>query len=162
MLLGDKFSPGDTLFEVQTDKAVIPFELEEEGIIAKILVPENSDTIKVGQLVAIYVSPGDDWKNVQFDAPSKSAPATPVTKKEESAAPAAQAEVQHKDLSNRLDSRSLISSTQLTSALRVLTTKLDVFQENGPGGANLDPRVQHRSRQADRNRTARFHSQRVL
>jgi pyruvate/2-oxoglutarate dehydrogenase complex dihydrolipoamide acyltransferase (E2) component len=35
---GDKISPGDMLLEVQTDKAVIPFELEEEGTIAKILV----------------------------------------------------------------------------------------------------------------------------
>lgn len=35
---GDKVSPGDILFEVQTDKAVIPFELEEEGTLAKILV----------------------------------------------------------------------------------------------------------------------------
>jgi pyruvate/2-oxoglutarate dehydrogenase complex dihydrolipoamide acyltransferase (E2) component len=35
---GDKVSPGDVLFEVQTDKAVIGFELEEEGTLAKILV----------------------------------------------------------------------------------------------------------------------------
>lgn len=104
---GDKFSPGDTLFEVQTDKAVIPFELEEEGIIAKILVPENSDTIKVGQLVAIYVSPGDDWKNVQFDAapaPTKSAPA-PAPAASAPPAAAAQASpaggVHHHDLGNR-------------------------------------------------------------
>ena len=35
---GDTISPGDMLLEVQTDKAVIPMELEEEGIIAKIIV----------------------------------------------------------------------------------------------------------------------------
>jgi hypothetical protein len=35
---GDKISPGDVLFEVQTDKAVMAFELEEEGTLAKILV----------------------------------------------------------------------------------------------------------------------------
>jgi len=35
---GDIIAPGDILFEVQTDKAVIPFEMEEEGIMAKIIV----------------------------------------------------------------------------------------------------------------------------
>lgn len=36
--LGDKVAPGDILLEIQTDKAVIAYEVEEEGIIAKILV----------------------------------------------------------------------------------------------------------------------------
>lgn len=35
---GDKIASGDILFEVQTDKAVVPFEMEEEGIMAKIIV----------------------------------------------------------------------------------------------------------------------------
>jgi pyruvate/2-oxoglutarate dehydrogenase complex dihydrolipoamide acyltransferase (E2) component len=38
---GDSVSPGDMLLEVQTDKAVIPFELEEEGTMAKIIVSIN-------------------------------------------------------------------------------------------------------------------------
>lgn len=35
---GDPVAPGDVLCEVQTDKAVVSFETEEEGVIAKILV----------------------------------------------------------------------------------------------------------------------------
>lgn len=35
---GDLISPGDVLCEIQTDKAVMAFETEEEGILAKILV----------------------------------------------------------------------------------------------------------------------------
>jgi pyruvate/2-oxoglutarate dehydrogenase complex dihydrolipoamide acyltransferase (E2) component len=35
---GDTIKPGDLLCEIQTDKAVMAFETEEEGIIAKILV----------------------------------------------------------------------------------------------------------------------------
>ena len=38
---GDKIASGDILFEVQTDKAVVPFEMEEEGIMAKIIVNNN-------------------------------------------------------------------------------------------------------------------------
>lgn len=35
---GDTISPGDVLCEIQTDKAIMSFETEEEGILAKILV----------------------------------------------------------------------------------------------------------------------------
>lgn len=35
---GDIITPGDVLCEIQTDKAVMAFETEEEGILAKILV----------------------------------------------------------------------------------------------------------------------------
>ena len=35
---GDTIAPGDVLCDIQTDKAVMAFEMEEEGILAKILV----------------------------------------------------------------------------------------------------------------------------
>lgn len=37
---GDKVAPGDVIMEIQTDKAVISYEVDEEGVIAKILVKE--------------------------------------------------------------------------------------------------------------------------
>lgn len=39
---GDAISAGDALFEVQTDKAVVTFDTEEEGILAKIFVSLSS------------------------------------------------------------------------------------------------------------------------
>jgi len=35
---GDEIQPGDALADIQTDKAVMTFELEEEGVLAKMLV----------------------------------------------------------------------------------------------------------------------------
>lgn len=35
---GDSIEPGDGVADIQTDKAVMTFEMEEEGILAKILV----------------------------------------------------------------------------------------------------------------------------
>ena len=61
---GDKVAPGDVLMEIQTDKAVIAFETEEEGTLAKILVPDDSKSIQVGTLVGLITLPGDDWKTV--------------------------------------------------------------------------------------------------
>ena len=36
--VGDSVQPGDLLCDIQTDKAVVGYETEEEGILAKILV----------------------------------------------------------------------------------------------------------------------------
>ncbi len=38
IVTGDPIAPGDILCDIQTDKAVVSFEYEEEGILAKILV----------------------------------------------------------------------------------------------------------------------------
>lgn len=39
---GETINPGDVLCEIQTDKAVMSFETEEEGVLAKILVSVNT------------------------------------------------------------------------------------------------------------------------
>ncbi len=41
---GDSIAPGDVLCEIQTDKAVMSFETEEEGILAKILVSSDGNS----------------------------------------------------------------------------------------------------------------------
>ena len=38
---GDSFSAGDVLAEVETDKATVDYESVDDGVIAKILVPEG-------------------------------------------------------------------------------------------------------------------------
>ena len=45
---GDKVKSGDILAEIETDKATMEFEAVDEGTIAKILVPEGTDGVKVG------------------------------------------------------------------------------------------------------------------
>lgn len=47
---GDKVSAGDVLCDIQTDKAVMSFETEEEGTLAKILVYFN---IKIFHLKSV-------------------------------------------------------------------------------------------------------------
>ncbi|KAL1130311.1 hypothetical protein AAG570_013249 [Ranatra chinensis] len=62
--VGEPIKPGDALCEIQTDKAVMVFETEEDGILAKILIGDNND-VKVGSLIGLMVSPGEDWKEVE-------------------------------------------------------------------------------------------------
>ncbi|XP_024943435.1 dihydrolipoyllysine-residue acetyltransferase component 1 of pyruvate dehydrogenase complex, mitochondrial isoform X2 [Cephus cinctus] len=67
---GDEIEPGDALADIQTDKAVMSFELDEEAILAKILIPEGSQ-VEVGQLIAITMEKGSDWKTAVVPAVTK-------------------------------------------------------------------------------------------
>ena len=51
---------GDILAEIETDKATMEFEAVDEGTIAKILVPEGTDGVKVGAPIAIIAGEGED------------------------------------------------------------------------------------------------------
>ena len=57
---GDEVKSGDILAEIETDKATMEFEAVDEGKIAKILVPEGSDGVKVGAPIAIMAGEGED------------------------------------------------------------------------------------------------------
>ena len=52
---GDPVSPGDVLCEIETDKATISMDSDEEGILAKIIVPDGSKNVKINQLIALMV-----------------------------------------------------------------------------------------------------------
>merc|ERR1711953_844730 len=63
---GEKLSAGDVLCEVQTDKAVVAMEVDDDAILAKILVPEGESGVPVNKLIALTVDEGEDWKDVQI------------------------------------------------------------------------------------------------
>ncbi|MEO5604670.1 MAG: biotin/lipoyl-containing protein, partial [Novosphingobium sp.] len=49
---GDTVKSGDILAEIETDKATMEFEAIDEGTIGKILIPEGSEGVKVGTVIA--------------------------------------------------------------------------------------------------------------
>ncbi len=55
---GDEVSSGDILAEIETDKATMEFEAVDEGTISKILVPEGTDGVKVGTVIALMGGEG--------------------------------------------------------------------------------------------------------
>jgi len=57
---GQKYSAGDVLLEIETDKATIDVEAAEDGILAKIMSPNGSKGISVGFPIAIIGEEGDD------------------------------------------------------------------------------------------------------
>jgi pyruvate dehydrogenase E2 component (dihydrolipoamide acetyltransferase) len=57
---GDSVAAGDLLAEIETDKATMEFEAVDEGIVAKILVAEGTDEVKVGTVIALIAGEGED------------------------------------------------------------------------------------------------------
>ncbi|MES2492107.1 MAG: pyruvate dehydrogenase complex dihydrolipoamide acetyltransferase [Pseudomonadota bacterium] len=49
---GDTVAAGDILAEIETDKATMEFEAVDDGTIAEIAVPEGSEGVKVGTVIA--------------------------------------------------------------------------------------------------------------
>ena len=52
---GEAVAAGDEMAEIETDKATMAWEAQDEGFIAKILAKEGSKEIAVGDPVAIFV-----------------------------------------------------------------------------------------------------------
>eukprot|EP01024_Parvocaulis_polyphysoides_P060094 TRINITY_DN6522_c0_g1_i4.p2 TRINITY_DN6522_c0_g1~~TRINITY_DN6522_c0_g1_i4.p2 ORF type:complete len:371 (-),score=87.49 TRINITY_DN6522_c0_g1_i4:71-1183(-) len=52
---GDEIAPGDLLCDVETDKATVSWESQDEGFLAKILYPAGSSDIQIGTPVAVLV-----------------------------------------------------------------------------------------------------------
>ncbi|KAF5666359.1 dihydrolipoamide acetyltransferase component pyruvate dehydrogenase complex [Fusarium heterosporum] len=57
---GDTIAPGDVLVEIETDKAQMDFEFQEEGVIAKILKEAGEKDVPVGSPIAVLVEEGTD------------------------------------------------------------------------------------------------------
>ncbi|KAI9681592.1 MAG: pyruvate dehydrogenase complex dihydrolipoamide acetyltransferase component (E2) [Trizodia sp. TS-e1964] len=78
---GDTISPGDVLVEIETDKAQMDFEFQEEGVLAKILKDSGEKDIAVGNPIAIMVEEGADVAPFESftleDAGGEKAPAPP-------------------------------------------------------------------------------------
>lgn len=82
---GDSIKPGDILAQIETDKATVDFEMQEEGYIAKLLYPEGTKDVKLGQVVAIIVESKDDVAKFK-DYQAGSASAAPAAPKKEAVA----------------------------------------------------------------------------
>ncbi|KAK4056104.1 pyridoxine biosynthesis protein [Microbotryomycetes sp. JL221] len=72
---GDKFSAGDVILQISTDKAEIDVEAQDDGVMGKILVKEGTQSVQVGQVIAMLAEEGDDLASIKAPT-SESKPAT--------------------------------------------------------------------------------------
>ncbi len=59
---GDTVASGDIMAEIETDKATMEFEAVDEGTIVSISVPEGTEGVKVGTVIAVLAGEGEDAK----------------------------------------------------------------------------------------------------
>lgn len=74
---GDTIKAGDTLAEVETDKATLPLESYFNGTILHIAA-KKGDTLKIGDLIAIVGQPGEDFSALLKTTGTTQAPAAQV------------------------------------------------------------------------------------
>jgi pyruvate dehydrogenase E2 component (dihydrolipoamide acetyltransferase) len=91
---GDTVKSGDVIAEIETDKATMEVEAVDEGVLAKIVVPEGTADVPVNQVIALIAEEGEDPKSITAPAgggaPAPKAEAAPAPAAP-AAAPAAQA-----------------------------------------------------------------------
>ncbi|KJH40011.1 Biotin-requiring enzyme, partial [Dictyocaulus viviparus] len=56
----DRVEIGAVIAEIETDKAIMEFESVDEGVLAKIIVPERTSGVPVNQPIAIMLEEGED------------------------------------------------------------------------------------------------------
>jgi pyruvate dehydrogenase E2 component (dihydrolipoamide acetyltransferase) len=71
--VGDTVKEGDTIADVQTDKAVMPLESFDEGVVAQLLVKEGEE-VPVGQDVLMLAGKGEDAKALASSGKAAAAP----------------------------------------------------------------------------------------
>jgi pyruvate dehydrogenase E1 component beta subunit len=68
---GDHVAPGDAIAEIETDKATMEVEAVDEGILARIVIPEGTEHVAVNTPIAVIAENGED---VSAAAPAAKAP----------------------------------------------------------------------------------------
>ncbi|HWK40712.1 MAG TPA: pyruvate dehydrogenase complex E1 component subunit beta [Croceibacterium sp.] len=79
---GDQVTAGDVLAEIETDKATMEFESIDEGTVGKILVPEGSEGVKVGTVIAVLAGEGEEASSAA-PAPAPAPAATEASAEDE-------------------------------------------------------------------------------
>jgi len=86
---GDEIAAGTVLADIETDKATLAFENQDDGFIAAILKPDGAKDIPVGEPVAIIVEDADDVAAFANYTSSEAASAAPAAAGQPAAAAAA-------------------------------------------------------------------------
>ncbi|EAA25291.1 pyruvate dehydrogenase complex dihydrolipoamide acetyltransferase [Rickettsia sibirica] len=77
---GDKVNPGEVIAEIETDKATMEVEAVDEGILAKIVIPQNSQNVPVNSLIAVLSEEGEEKTDIDaFIAKNNSVSPSPKT-----------------------------------------------------------------------------------
>jgi len=79
---GEGFSTGDAICDIETDKATVSYDVQEDGYLAKIVQPDGAQDIPVGAPIAVTVEEATEvaafksWSPPEVNLDMKAAPET--------------------------------------------------------------------------------------
>src|SRR6059058_6045288 len=79
--VGEPVRAGDVLAEIETDKATMEVEAVDEGVLAKIVIPEGTEHVAVNTPIALIAENGEDVGALKAK-PQAKAPAPPEQRRE--------------------------------------------------------------------------------
>jgi pyruvate dehydrogenase E2 component (dihydrolipoamide acetyltransferase) len=71
---GDTIKPGDVIAEIETDKATMEVEAVDEGILARIVVPEGTADVPVNDVIGVIAGEGEEVTTATPTARESAAP----------------------------------------------------------------------------------------
>ena len=84
---GEPVRAGDVLAEIETDKATMEVEAVDEGVLAKIVIPEGTDHVAVNTPIALIAGNGEDAAEAHRAPPSANGRQSAVTEDAATARP---------------------------------------------------------------------------
>ena len=130
---GDSVAPGDVIAEIETDKATMELEADEEGVVGSIMVAEGGDAVPVNTPIAIILGDGE---SASAPAAPQVAPApAPTPEPAPAAAPAPAPAAQEQDKSAPAGGGGRIAASPAARRLaKEKGLELSAIQGSGPGG----------------------------
>jgi pyruvate dehydrogenase E2 component (dihydrolipoamide acetyltransferase) len=129
--VGDKVEPGETLAEVETDKATMELDAFVEGTLLYIAVPEG--TVAIDGIIAVIGQPGEDWQaaiNGTGAAAASTGSATAIS----AAEPIKQDNIPAPIVSDSNDGQRIKASPLAKSMAKESGINLGQIQGSGEGG----------------------------
>ena len=118
---GDSFSTGDVLLEIETDKAQMDVEAQDDGQMAKITQEAGAKGVKVGSRIAIIAEQDDDLSSLELPAegpPSQPSPPSKETKSGADSSKSSESPSEAPPTSTDVDVTPSISSKSIASGTK--------------------------------------------
>lgn len=114
---GDKIKAGDVIAEIETDKATMEVEAVDEGILAKILIPDGTENVAVNTRIAVITAEGED-ASAAIATPAAAASAPVAVVAAPAAAPVVHAQPIAHDASSEIPAGTEMVKMTVREALR--------------------------------------------
>ncbi len=129
--VGDKVEPGETLAEVETDKATMELDAFVEGTLLYIAVPEG--TVAIDGIIAVIGQPGEDWQ-AAVNSTSTAGTSTGSATANSAAEPIKQDNISAPIVSDTNDGQRIKASPLAKSMAKESGINLGQIQGSGEGG----------------------------